>query len=645
MSIESRSLDIAARVVPDPEDERDLYRERSIDARADRPARIGPEHYQRYADESWHQRGYECTGFALAAIANFLVRRSFDDPGIPSVSRRMLYEMAQWYDGQTGPETSTLRGALKGWSRAGAARDDLWPYHPRDEDGSVHGTLTVERLLDGRRRRLARYLKIADADIEAMKDAIADGHALYVSARLHDGWYRLFLRDDEERPVIEHLPDDRVRDGGHAFVVVGYDEDGFWIHNSWGPEWGVEGYALLPYEEWAVRGQDAWVVELDVVPQRETEPAVVPTDDETFAYRDMWPHLVVLRDDGMLSSDGLYEMDAGSVNTLLYLFQEATIGWSRRRLAIVVDGGHLPTSATIDRFREMRDRFLDAEIYPIFVVWETPWWEELAVDLSEWFERVGATSDLAGEERERAAIDASIAGLLWSELHRRSSAASALRIDADGHAEGGGAGLLARAVGVKRGQEPTARRGPFDLHLVSHGVGDLLAAELAGRLPGPLATLIAAAPATTVSAFGDVYGPLVDTGAIEHVTLLTLDGEAEAADRIGPFERSFLDLLSDLRIDAGEESARRPVAVGPAMGASRTEGGDIRFAAHAGADRFVRIEIAASRHTDILTDATETLIETMLRHETHVDPRQVVAAPEADLPTDPLERARALLRR
>ena len=52
----------------------------------------------------------------------------------------MLYEMAQRYDGNTGTswdETSTLRGALKGWSRAGAALDDLWPYDPLDEDNSV----------------------------------------------------------------------------------------------------------------------------------------------------------------------------------------------------------------------------------------------------------------------------------------------------------------------------------------------------------------------------------------------------------------------------------------------------------------------------------------------------------------------------
>jgi hypothetical protein len=74
----------------------------------------------------------------------------------------MLYEMAQRYDGNTGrswDETSTLRGALKGWSRTGAARDDLWPYDPHDEDNSVHGSLTLARLLDARARPLRSYRK------------------------------------------------------------------------------------------------------------------------------------------------------------------------------------------------------------------------------------------------------------------------------------------------------------------------------------------------------------------------------------------------------------------------------------------------------------------------------------------------------
>ena len=34
--------------------------------------------------------------------------------------------------------------------------------------------------------------------------------------------------------------------GGHAFAIVGYNEVGFLVQNSWGPEWGKGGFATLP---------------------------------------------------------------------------------------------------------------------------------------------------------------------------------------------------------------------------------------------------------------------------------------------------------------------------------------------------------------------------------------------------------------
>jgi hypothetical protein len=634
MTRDPRSIEIVARVAPDGTDQPDLYYEGSD--RADRPSRIGHEEYRRYVSETWHQRGQECTGFALAAVVNYLTRKQLDDESAPSVSRRMLYEMAQRYDGNTGKsweETSTLRGALKGWSRTGAALDELWPYHPHDEDNSVHGTLTLQRLLDGRARPLRSYRKIRDNQIEAMKGALADGHVLYVSARLHPGWYRLFLRDDDTQPVISILPGEDAL-GGHAFVIVGYDDAqaAFWVHNSWGPEWGVEGYALLPYSDWEVRGQDAWVVDLEPPVSRESRPPArssAPTDAETVTYREMWPHLVVLRDDGKLASDGLYEMDAGSVATLLFLFQEATIDWERRRLAIVVDGGYLPTAETIERQRSVRDRLMGEEIYPIFVVWETSWWSDLEDELTDWIERFTTSSD--GVDVERAAIDRSVAGLIWYEIIRRSSAACA--------SPGGGARLLAEAITTKRKQEPTPRRGPFDLHLVSHGAGDLLATELAGLLPHPLSAAIAIAPATPVATFARAYGALLAGGQLDHLTVMNLDGEAEDADRVGPIDRSFLRVIPDLRIDPGEAASLWRPVVGPAMGVGDRNEADEEIGAQGGAGRFARVSVSNSSHLDLVWDRAvhTSLVDTLRSHESSF------VRPQPG-PSDPLARAIAALR-
>lgn len=630
-----------------------------------RPARVGPEEYQRLVGDTWYQRGEECTGFALAAIVNYLSRKQQADPEAPSVSRRMLYEMAQRYDGNTGAnwrESSTLEGALRGWNLTGAARDDVWPYDPNDEDGAVHGSLTLARLLDARTRRMRSYRKIAAADVDAMRDAIADGHVLYVSADLHSGWHRLYLRDNGARlaggqsglahePVIENLPDDEPREG-HAFVIVGYDDDkrAFWVHNSWGPEWGAEGYALLPYADWLARGRDAWVLEIEP-PNGETmqsQATSTATAEEIASYRDLWPHLVVLQDDGQLASNGLYEMDPDSVGPLLFLFQEATTTWSHRRLAIIVDGGYLPLAETIERQRALRDRLMSKEIYPIFVVWETSWWAELAADLGDWHER--RSSPEQAEPSERAVIDSSVAGLIWYELTRRSIAACA--------SPHGGAKLLADAIAKNRAKGTTSRRGPFDLHLVSHGVGDVLAAEFSKLLTAPLTTATTVAPATPVPIFRSAYGDLLDGGRLEQLSVITLDTVAERTDRVGPLSASFLQLIPELRIDPGEAASELAPIVGPVMGVAAHAGSDERFAGHRDAQRFALLEISGSSHVDLGWDPRvhDALVETMHAHRSDPDSANPGATPpnpwvdrnsapsHDQLPSDPLVRGRSARR-
>jgi hypothetical protein len=37
--------------------------------------------------------------------------------------------------------------------------------------------------------------------------------------------------------------------GGHAVSIVGYNNDGFIIRNSWGNTYGIDGYYVIPYED------------------------------------------------------------------------------------------------------------------------------------------------------------------------------------------------------------------------------------------------------------------------------------------------------------------------------------------------------------------------------------------------------------
>ena len=70
-----------------------------------------------------------CTGFGLAAVANFLLQQRRVVPDSTQVSPRMLYEMARRYDEWPGEaySGSSARGAMKGWHKHGVCAHTLWP--------------------------------------------------------------------------------------------------------------------------------------------------------------------------------------------------------------------------------------------------------------------------------------------------------------------------------------------------------------------------------------------------------------------------------------------------------------------------------------------------------------------------------------
>ena len=93
------------------------------------------------------------------------------------------------------------------------------------------------RWTDARNRPLGAYFRVNHRDLVAMHSAIAEVGILYATATVHSGW--------DSVGADGLIPWEQRRTGGHAFAIVAYDEQGFWIQNSWGPDWGRKGFATL----------------------------------------------------------------------------------------------------------------------------------------------------------------------------------------------------------------------------------------------------------------------------------------------------------------------------------------------------------------------------------------------------------------
>lgn len=66
---------------------------------------------------------------------------------------------------------------------------------------------------------------------------------LHAGFNICDGWYKVSKETDY---TITHT---NVSCGGHAVAIVGADETGVYIANSWGKQWGATGFAQLKWED------------------------------------------------------------------------------------------------------------------------------------------------------------------------------------------------------------------------------------------------------------------------------------------------------------------------------------------------------------------------------------------------------------
>ena len=93
----------------------------------------------------------------------------------------------------------------------------------------------------GRRKVGFMYNDGKEGVIEAFKYLIHKYDFLHCGFNISTGWYSC----GKDNPVISHTG---ICCGGHAVVAVGYDQQGAYIQNSWGKEWGGNGFGILPWD-------------------------------------------------------------------------------------------------------------------------------------------------------------------------------------------------------------------------------------------------------------------------------------------------------------------------------------------------------------------------------------------------------------
>lgn len=499
-----------------------------------------------------------CTGHSLAHVIDSLLF-SVAGPDEPHrVSARMLYEMALRNDewANTPHEGSSLRGALKGFFRNGVCL--------QDDDEQVDGgwILTYERAKQARETRLGAYFRL-QPDLSDYHAALNDVGAIYVSAQIHDNW---------ESPVDGRIQPGGQPRGGHAFVIVGYDDEGFWILNSWGEGWGKDGIAHWSYGDWASTIMDAWVLQLGVRAPKafDVRPGkALPGNASLFGWgdpsrQDILGHFINI-DDGRLVLDGKYASPNGfemqeTVKRLTMTESNGGQGFSH--LILYCHGGLNSSANCASRIAawNKNDIFGRNGIYDFHLMW--------ASDLvGEAFGPMSTMSGLAGGGAvdwffETGPIKAA-GQRAWRNMKGDAEAAFGRRKGYDG----GYLGLKPLLQGIDK-----ANNRP-KVHLVGHSAGSIVIGHLLSAFDRfdleniGIDSIHLMAPACTVEFFEKHYRPYLEkkskTPLHDNIYIYMLNDKLEWADRVGldsPLSPSYSHSLLYLVSRAFEEAPKMPLA-------------------------------------------------------------------------------------
>jgi papain like protease len=480
-----------------------------------------------------------CTGFGLATVVNYLLRTRKQKQNAMAVSADMLYRLARRYDEWPGEDYdgSSARGAMKGWHKHGICSTATWK--------SAKGRLTAKVSDEAVGNPLGAYYRVNHKDLVSMHCAITETGILYATANVHEGW------DKVARDGI--IPLDAQMLGGHAFAIVAYDDQGLWIQNSWGGDWGMEGFARISYDDWLANGSDVWVARLGVPVQALNSAStavqysgLVPRSS-AISNKDLRPHIISLGNDGLLKTDGTFGNDETDI-------EEIIKGCAGKKVVLYAHGGLVNEDAAVQVLADFLPVFGAAGVYPISFIWHSDFWTSLVNILKESLGKrkpegfLDSAKDFMLDRLDDALepIARTIGGKAqWDEMKENAQGATA-------NAKGGARLVADLLKGLVKKDQKT------EIHIIGHSAGSIFHAPLVQLLASygvPIKTCTLWAPACTLELFKQTYLPLIGKG-IDKFAMFTMDDKTEQDDNCAKiYNKSLLYLVSD----AFEKKPRIPL--------------------------------------------------------------------------------------
>jgi C1A family cysteine protease len=191
-----------------------------------------------------------CTANAIAGAIEFDQKKQGITEFMPS--RLFIYYNERAIEGTiTTDNGAQIRDGIKSVAKLGVCSETSWPYDDTNKDPAPCPTCkyatkpTEDCYTEAATHMVSAYQRLIPT-LDRLRACLASGYPFVFGFTV----YEAFEGDDVAKSGILNLPAATEHTvGGHAVMAAGYDDETqqFIIRNSWGPNWGLDGYFLMPY--------------------------------------------------------------------------------------------------------------------------------------------------------------------------------------------------------------------------------------------------------------------------------------------------------------------------------------------------------------------------------------------------------------